>query len=385
MNFGKDAVGRVTKAFEENFTSRGEVGAGVSIWQGETEILSLAGGVTDRATNQPWQRDTLVLIWSATKGLASATVLHALENSGQILDTPVAEIWPTFGYNGKEEITFRQVLSHQSGLSALDSRTLSILEHESVIHAIEQQQPRWEPGHGHGYGPRTYGFIVDEIVRRLSGMSLGEYWRKEFGDPLELDTWIGLPAEYHDRVARILAPRVTGCDDGRNPFLEAMADPQSLTFAAFVSPAGFSSITAMNSPATRGASIPSMGGISSASSLAKFYAMLANGGKWNGKNYFKERTLAEMQHIIVQGTDKVLCMETAFSAGFMKDPLDAAGQKQRQHFGPSLSAFGHPGAGGSLAFADPENSIGFSYVMNQMETGVLPGGKALNLVKAWYR
>ncbi|MEO8205275.1 MAG: serine hydrolase domain-containing protein [Chthoniobacterales bacterium] len=384
MKVTAEDLERVQKTFEQNFERHAEVGAALSIWSGEEEILSLTGGVMDRETNHPWSVDTLVLIWSATKGLASASVLHALEKNNIALEKCVAEIWPAFAHGGKEKITFRQFLSHQSGLSALGNTSLSILDHEGVIAAIEMQAPRWTPGEGHGYGPRTYGFIADEIVRRLTGIPLGEYWRAEFGEPLELDTWIGLPADLHDRVARILSPRSAGCNDGSDPFLEAMADPQSLTRAAFISPTGLAGATLMNSPVARSASIPSLGGISSAASLAKFYALLAGDGTWKGCRYFQEASLVEMRAPLVQGQDKVLCLETAFAAGFMKDPVDENGIKLRKHFGPSLSAFGHPGAGGSLAFADPEHKIGFAYVMNQMESGVLPGKRALNLVDSFY-
>lgn len=375
---------RVRTAFENNFLRNGERGAAVSVWQGEEEIISLSQGVLNQETGQTWQHDTLVLIWSATKGLASGSALHALEKNGKKLDDTVAGIWPEFAQNGKEAITLRQLFSHQSGLSALSDAKLSLMDYDGVIAAIESQSPRWNSGEGHGYGPRTYGFLMDEIVRRLTGAKLGDYWRVTFGEPLALDTWIGLPAEYHARVAPIFAPRNVPCADGTDPFLEAMADPQSLTRAAFASPAGVLGASAMNSPVVRSASIPSLGGISSASSLAKFYAMLANDGSWNGTRFFEKNTLAEMQNTIVQGCDKILCVETAFAAGFMKDPVDEEGKKRRMHFGPSLSTFGHPGAGGSLAFADPENKIGFAYVMSQMVQGTLPSKKALGLVDAVY-
>jgi CubicO group peptidase (beta-lactamase class C family) len=140
----------------------------------------------------------------------------------------------------------------------------------------------------------------------------------------------------------------------------------------------------MNSPAVRGASIPSLSGIGTASALAKFYAMLAAGGAWGGVHYFSPHSLAHMTHTLSQGLDKVLRLETAFSAGFMRDPVDGEGRKIRANFGPSTRAFGHPGAGGSLAFADPDAGLGFAYVMNQMEMGVLPKRRALALVEALY-
>lgn len=375
-------LARVRATFEANFADGLEVGAAASIWNGEEEILSVHGGWMDSSRSRPWEALTLVLIWSATKGLASACVLHALQQSGYPLDIRVADFWPEFGQHGKESITVGQVLSHRAGLSALDAENLSLLDHDGVARAIERQIPQWNDA-GHGYGPRTFGFVADEIVRRLSNdIPLGEYFRKNFGDPMALDLWIGLPDEEHERVAQMLAPRMTGGTNPEDAFAEAMATPGSLTRRAFASPGGLPGASAMNSPAARTASIPSLGGIGSASSLAKFYAMLANDGSWNGHRFFDAHTLSLMQAPLSQGLDKVLQIETAFSAGFMKDPVTPDGRKIRKTFGGSTRAFGHPGAGGSLAFADPDAGIGFAYVMNQMEPGVLPKKRALSLVEA---
>jgi CubicO group peptidase (beta-lactamase class C family) len=374
---------RMRAAFEANFQHGVEVGAAVAVWKDGAEELSLCGGWRDAARSLPWEQDTLVLIWSATKGLAAASVLHALEQRGIPLEARVAEFWSEFGQCGKESITVGQVLSHRAGLGALDVKDLSILDHESVVRAIERQTPLWTDGHG--YGPRTFGFVADEMVRHLTGgMTLGDYFRKVFGDPIGLDAWIGLPAEHHGRVAQMLAPKLSGCPEPDDAFTEALADPGSLTRKAFASPGGLPGASAMNSPVAREASIPSLGGIGSATALAKFYAMLAGGGQWEGTHYFSQHTFGHMTHSLSQGHDRVLQLETAFAAGFMRDPVDGDGKKLRATFGLSLSAFGHPGAGGSLAFADPDNGIGFAYVMNQMEAGVLPKRRALALVEALY-
>jgi len=377
------ALDRVRAAFDENFRRGVEVGAAVSIWQYGEEILSLAGGWRDAARSLPWETDTPVLIWSATKGLASACVLHALERRGVPLEARVAEFWPEFGQCGKESLTVGQVLSHRAGLGALDAKDLTVLDHEGVARAIERQVPLWTEGHG--YGPRTFGFVADEMVRRLAnGAPLGEYFRVHFGEPLELDLWIGTPPEHHARVAQMLAPKLGAGADPEDAFAAAMAEADSLTRRAFASPGGLLGTSVMNSPEVRAAAIPSLGGIGTASALAKFYAMLAAGGAWDGRHFFGAHTAAHMQRTLSQGLDKVLRLETAFSAGFMRDPVDGEGRKLRATFGPSPRAFGHPGAGGSLAFADPDAGVGFAYVMNQMEAGVLPKRRALALVEAFY-
>jgi len=374
---------RVSDAFRENFSLRGELGASVSVWHRGNEMLNLAGGFCDRDQTKPWTSSTLVLFWSATKGPAAACVLHSLQRHRLTLDTRVAEIWPEFAQNGKSAITMGQLLSHRAGLAALDE-PVPIFDYPAVIDALAKQAPLWPPGDGHGYHPRTIGFLMDEIVRRLNdGLPLGDYWRMEFGEPLDLETWIGLPAEQLGRVVPVFAPRST---ERTVPtmFDKAFRDPASLTRRAFTSPAGLIGVSSMNTREARMASFPAFGGIGTAASLAKFHAMLANGGEIDGRRFFPAQTMDWMKTTLTSGFDRVLQVETAFSAGFMKDVPDASGKKLRAMFGPSATAFGHPGAGGSVAFADPESEISFAYVMNQMGTGALPDERAPALIDALY-
>ncbi len=364
----------VEETLADNFFQREELGASVSIWKEGRELVSLSGGFKDRQKTEPWTAKTPILVYSATKGPAAACVLHCLESSGMNLDTRVAEIWPEFAQAGKERITIGELLSHQAGLSAM-TEDVFIFDSPAVTAALARQAPLWQIGSGHGYHPRTYGFLLDEVVRRLSGIALGEYWDRVFREPMALEFWIGLPASELPRVATIFPPRHSPLS-GKDPFSRAFADPDSLTFKSFCSPRGLPSVASMNSPEARTASFPGFGGIGTASGLAKFYAMLANGGELEGRSYFQPETLNWMSTPLVSGPDKVFIMDTAFSAGFMKDPFN------RGVFGLSSRAFGHPGAGGSVAFADPEHRVSFAYVMNQMESGVLPNEKALRLVKA---
>lgn len=377
---------KVRACFEANFRERGELGASVSIWQAGEEVLSLSDGWRDRQQTVPWTTGTLVLMWSITKGLASACLLHALAEDGVSLETPVAAVWPEFAANGKAGITLAQLLSHQSGLSAMAEPEVSILDHAAVATALAAQAPWWTPGTAHGYGPRTYGFLVDEILRRLRpGQTVGRYWRQTFAEPLGLDLWIGLPDEQAERVAAIYPARtILGQSGPLGPFYEALADEKSLTRRAFSGPRGLHSVASMNAPDARRQAIPSFSGIGSAHALGKFYAMLANGGELDGYRFFSTEMLRAMTTTLANGKDRVLCLDTAFSAGFMQDPCGADGRKTRQVYGPSLQAFGQPGAGGGHAFADPENSVAFAYLMNQMELGVMPNEKSLGMVGALY-
>ena len=193
---------RIGPLFRENFSRFGELGAAVSIWQNGEPILDLHGGFRDRKREQPWNDDTIALVWSATKGIGSACLLHALQESKIKIEHRVSEFWPEFGQNGKENITVAQLLSHSGGLCALDEK-VEVTQNDAVIHALEKQTPLWSPGSAHGYHARTFGFLIEELARRICGISISKYWRTVFAEPLSLDFWIGLPPELNSRCASI--------------------------------------------------------------------------------------------------------------------------------------------------------------------------------------
>ncbi len=380
MPFHPDELrSRLDPLFRENFERFRELGAAVSVWHKGRPVIDLYGGFRDAGREHPWTADTIVLIWSATKGLGSACLLHTLQENHIALERPVAEFWPEFAQAGKRTITLAQLLSHQAGLVALD-HPVDLLDYDAVIKALEKQQPLWTPGTAHGYHARTFGFLLDELVSRISGKRLHEYWREIFGDPLALDLWIGLPSVENSRTATIYAAKM-----GKSPepvsFYRDLLQPGTLAHKTFTSPSGLTAVRAMNLSANRARPLVSFGGIGSAASLAKFYAMLANQGSLDGQRFFTAATIAQMEKTLATGPDLVFQIPTAFSAGFMKEPPG----RERRIFGPDALAFGHPGAGGSHAFADPKNQLSFAYVMNQMEQSVLPGEKSLRLVDAVYR
>lgn len=371
----------VSEAFHDNFSRHEELGASVAVWKDGQLALSLAAGHRDRQKTLPWTEETPVLFWSATKGLAAACVLHALQERGIGLERRVAEFWPEFGTAGKSGITLAELLSHRAGLPALTTE-VSVLDHDAVVRALAHEEPHWMQGDGHGYHPRTFGFLLDEVLRQITGRVLQQYWREHFAEPLGLDVWIGVPAEQVEKVAPVFPTKNALPEE--DLFYKAFMQAGSFTARAFGSPRGLHSVAAMNAAEARTASFPAFGGVGTARSLAKFYAMLACGGELEGRRYFSPATIAQMTTTLAQGFDRVLLIDTAFSAGFMRDPVRPDGTKERTIFGPSLLAFGHPGAGGSHAFADPENRVGFAYVMNQMEPGILPHEKSLRLVQALY-
>jgi CubicO group peptidase (beta-lactamase class C family) len=375
---------RIEPLFHENFSHFGELGAAVSIWQNGELILDLHGGFRDRKREQPWNDDTIALVWSATKGIGSACLLHVLQENKIKIERRVSEFWTEFGQNGKTDTTIAQLLSHSAGICALDQNA-EVTDYPAVIRALEKQAPLWPPGSEHGYHARTFGFLIDELTRRIAGTSISKYWRTVFAEPLSLDFWIGLPEQLNSRCATIYPAKVgtllkANARPSGSDFYRDLVTPGTLQRKSFTSPYGLNAVSDMNKPENRARDFVSFGGIGSASALAKFYAMLANGGEIGGRKFFASDSIKLMTTTISDGLDRVFEIPTAFSAGFMKDSASV----RRKIFGPFVDAFGHPGAGGSHAFADSENKISFAYVMNQMEQSVLPNEKSLRLVDAMY-
>ncbi len=358
--------------FRENFSARGELGAGVSIWKDGEEVLELAGGWSERERVREWRADTLAPVYSATKGPAAATLLYVLAKRGLDHETAVGEVWSAFPLAGA---TFAEMLSHQCGLAALDE-VADVYDHEAVVKAVELTSPEWRPGDGHGYHPRTFGFLLDECVRRLEGRTLGEVWNEEIAKPTGIDFWIGLPEEEWGRVAR-LVPGKAKPSVYEEGFYEAFNTPGSRTRRAFSSPKGLHAIAEMNEPKAWVAGLPAMGGVGSARGLAKFYHAAAGAIE----SPLIEPVRRGLEGLQVCGEDKVLLRETAFTCGCQKDPVDEKGNKKRMLYGVSQRAFGHPGAGGSHGFGDPGSGMSFGYVMNQMELSVMPGERCMGLVE----
>jgi CubicO group peptidase (beta-lactamase class C family) len=358
--------------FWGNFSERGELGASVSVWKNGEEVVGFSGGFRDRHRRDPWTADTFAPVYSATKVPAAATLLHVLGKRGLDEESLVSEVWSAFPLDGA---TFAEMLSHQCGLAALDE-VADVFDHQAVIGAVERTEQEWTPGRGHGYHPRTIGFLMDECVRRLEGVSLGNFWNREFARPLGIDLWIGLPESEFGKVAQLVPGRTkpSAFEEG---FYAAFSKSESLTRRAFTSPRGLHAIAEMNEPKAWQAGFPAMGGVGSANGLAKFYQAAIGAID----SPLSSQTRAALATLQITGEDKVLLRETAFTCGAQKDPVDENGFKKRQLYGKSREAFGHPGAGGSHAFGDPASGVSFAYVMNQMELSVMPGERCTGLVE----
>jgi CubicO group peptidase (beta-lactamase class C family) len=370
----------VREVFAEGFRSRGEVGAAVAVTVDGELVVDLWAGHADQARTQPWRRDTIVNVYSCTKALTALCALQLVERGALDLDAPVARYWPEFAAHGKARIPVRWLLSHRAGLPAIRQPLPmeALYDWEAMCAALAAHEPWWEPGTRHGYHALTFGWLVGEVVRRITGRSLGTYFREEIARPLGLDLHIGLAESEHARVAEMSDIPADQLDaDGVGLAQIILSDPQSVSALAFLNPPSLG--LGPNNAAWRSAEIPGANGHGGARDLARVYGALACGGTLDGVHVLGRPTLAALATEQSFGPDVVLHVSTRFGLGVMlpQDRPDA------RFTGPH--AFGHPGAGGSLGFADPERRLGFGYVMNRMGPHILLDPRVTDLIDALRR
>jgi len=361
----------VRDAFRENFAKHGEVGAACCVYLRGRPVVDIWGGVADPSTGRAWSEETTQLVFSATKG-ATAICAHRLLERGELeLDAPVCRYWPEFGAAGKAEIPVRWVLSHRAGLAAVDGDLSleQVLAWDPVVAAIAAQEPNWEPGSTHGYHARSFGWILGEIIRRVTGRSMGRYFAEEVADPLGLSFWIGLPEAELARCARLLPP------PGGSPSVADLLGSTSLTARVMGGPSDLFAYDEMwNRPEVLAAEMPSSNGVCDARALARMYA--ATIAEIDGIRLLGPETVEAACVEQSKGPDKVILTPTRFGLGFSLPPMLAPGCGEK--------SFGHPGAGGSLGFADPEAELGFGYVMNQMKFDPAGDPRSNSLIAAVY-
>jgi CubicO group peptidase (beta-lactamase class C family) len=362
--------GGVADAFAANFAERGEVGAAVAVHLDGRKVVDLWGGVADPSTGRPWAQDTVVGVFSSTKGVTAIGANLAVERGLLDPDATVATYWPEFAAAGKDAITVRQVLSHQAGLPLVDAElTLDeALSWEPVVAALAAQAPLWEPGTDHGYHMRTYGWLVGELLRRTTGRSPGTFLREEVTAPLDVDFWVGLPEDVEPRVAALVPPA--------SSLKEALAPlGDSLLLArVFSNPGGHFDYDDMwNTRRLHACELPSSNGIGDARGLSRLYASCIGDGV-DGRRTLAPATVDAATVEQVRGTDAVIMVESCFGLGFMLG----------KSFGPAnpSTCFGHAGAGGSLAFADPPSGLAFGYVMNDLRFDPTGDPRSETLVRA---
>jgi CubicO group peptidase (beta-lactamase class C family) len=395
----------VRRAFQANFDAGTEVGAAFAAYHRGEKVVDLWGGIADLRTGRPFDEDALVLVYSTTKGV-TAMCAHRLAQEGALdVEAPVATYWPEFAQAGKESVTVADLLAHRAGLAWIDG-TMSVddmLGWDPVIHALERQAPSWPPGSAHGYHATTYGWLVGEVVRRVTGVSIGTYLRNEITGPLEADFFIGLPASEEPRVARLISfmerlPSDRGPGTGSaggggagggGPDLSQLADvdPSYLAedgplFKALMAPGGaLADQELWHSPRLHGAEIPAANGICDARSLARLYGACVSEVRTGSGKSFRILDPEQVDRAVrpeTEGPDAVLMgLDIQWGLGFNvnRGLIAAAGLG-----GPR--AFGHFGMGGSVGWADPDAEVGMGYVMNRMELGTTGDTRSFGLMQA---
>ncbi len=369
----------VEDAFRENF-DKYEVGASVAVLADGETVVDLWGGHMDAAHTKPWERDTIVNVWSTTKGI-TATCIHRLVDQGWLdLEAPVAKYWPEFAQAGKETLPVRYLLSHQAGLPAIREPLPpgSAFDWDVMTAALARQEPWWEPGTKHGYHAFTYGWLLGEVLRRITGETLDTYFRKQIAEPLGLDFHIGLAPEHDVRTAETISAELP--QPGETNFvLEMLKDPQSMPFKVLANPPDLFTPGVVNTREWRAAEIPAANGHGNARSIARLYGALARDGELDGVRVLSPQAIARAIEVQATGPDAVMGLPLHMALGWVVSSPEAP-------LGPNPRAFGHGGAGGSLGFADLDARVGFGCAMNKMiQTDSLVDPRWPSLIDAVYR
>ena len=360
----------VVDAFDANFAERGESGASLCITLGGETVVDVWGGT--------FGRDTISIVHSCTKG-ATALCAHVLASRGLLdVEAPVAEYWPEFATRGKEAVTVRMMLDHSAGVPVF-RRAIErgeLYDWDRVVQLLEEEEPHWEPGTRNGYHMINFGWTVGELVRRVSGRSLGTFFREEIAEPLGIDFWIGLPEEHEARVAPMI-PYARQSGEPLGAFaLKLLSDPRSIPALAMQNIAS----TNMNSREMHAAQIGGGGGITNARGLAGMYTPLAV----DDGRLVDHATLERMRRVsVATNCDATLQLATRFALGFMVS-MDNRAKAEKDSAIIGEGAFGHVGAGGSIGFADPRLGMAFGYSMDQMGAGILLNERGQSLVDATY-
>jgi CubicO group peptidase (beta-lactamase class C family) len=357
---------RVREAFAANFAAEREVGASFAVTRDGELVAELWGGFRDAARTKPWTRDTLVNVWSTTKGLAALCVAMLVERGKLSYEQTVASVWPEFAAGGKGALTIAQLLSHQGGLSGLREPIAisDFADHAKIARLLAAQTPFFAPGVS-GYHAITHGFLTGELVRRTTGKTLGAFFREEIAAPLGADAWIGLPESEDARAAEMVPPQ-------GGPNLPLPEHPA--VRAALGNPP--LDPTVPNQRWWRAAELPAANGHATAAALARIYAMLARGGELGGRRFLSPAVLAEATRERVSSTDLVLQVPMPWAAGWMLNDLGI--------YGPNPRSFAHAGWGGSFGAADPDAKLGLGYAMNQMYPNLMGDPRSVSLIDAVY-
>ena len=373
----------VREAFAVNFDDDEDVGAAFCLHVDGTKVVDVWAGVADQDTGRAWEEDTLQLVFSTTKGAVAICAAMLAERGELDVDAPVAEYWPEFAAEGKGDVPVRWLLCHKTGLITTDADLSldEVLAVEPVVEALAAQKPYWEPGTAHGYHALTYGWLLGEVIRRVSGRTVGTFFAEEVAGPLGLDFWIGLPEEEEPRVAPLI-PLELPDDPAVREMARAILGPETMLGRALTLDGALGALdfdedaddepNVFNTREVRASEIPAANGVATARALSRMYA--ATIGEVDGVRLLAPETLEQARTAQTDGVDQVLMFESVFGLGFMlRSPMT-----------PMLDegSFGHAGAGGSQGYADPESGVAFGYVMNKMTAQITGDPRTARLTRA---
>jgi CubicO group peptidase (beta-lactamase class C family) len=360
----------VRDAFSFNLTradGHREVGASLCVYLHDACVVDLWGGHADAAKSRPWREDTLVNVWSTTKGITAIAIARLIERGLVSYERRVSELWPEFAAAGKRDITLAQVLSHRAGLPGFEAPTTcaDLLDFAGCCEKLAAQRPVFEPGSASCYHTITFGYLAGEVVRRVAGCSLGSFVREELAGPLQAACYVGLAAALHARVADLVPPEAVPVS-GQSTVL-----PQAATMATR-NPV--LDATAAMTPAWRNAEIPALNGHADARGVARLFAVVANRGSLEGTSLLSAATLRSLGALGGHGADLLLGYDPEWVMGLSRNP--------KRYYGPNPATLGHSGWGGSFGCADPKSGLAVGYVCNRMGSGMVSDPRGATLIES---
>jgi len=360
---------KVRETFEKLYKEDREIGSCFAVYKDGNPLVDLWGGFQDKDKTKPWQKDNLVTVYSTTKGVAAFCIALAMEKGLLKYEEKVSTYWPEFANNGKENITVGMLMSHQAGICSPETRNVDDYYNQNLMSKkLAGMTPIWEPGTASGYHSMTFGWLTSELILRVTGKSLGTFFREEVGDQHEIDFFIGLPESEDHRVAELVPFEIVRNENSEQQKIELTDAQKSQRNSA-------GTLDIQNTKAWRQAEIPSANGQGNAAGLAKLYSLIVP--EDNSLKLLKDDTINQMTTMQIEGRDLVLAVQVRWGVGFILN-------KHKIIYGPIEGAFGHSGYGGSCAFGDPENKIGVSYVMNRMLDNFNADGRSIELINATY-
>ena len=360
---------KVKETFEKLYLEDREIGSCFAVYKDGNPLVDLWGGFQDKDKTKPWQKDNLVTVYSTTKGVAAFCIALAMEKGLLKYEEKVSTYWPEFSNNGKEDITIGMLMSHQAGICSPETRNVDDYYNQNLMaEKLAGMTPIWEPGTASGYHSMTFGWLTSELILRVTGKSLGTFFREEVGDRHEIDFFIGLPESEDHRVAELVPFDIVRNENSEQQQVELTDAQKSQRNSA-------GTLDIQNTKEWRQAEIPSANGQGNAGGLAKLYSLIVP--EDNNLKLLKDDTVNQMTTMQIEGRDLVLAVQVRWGVGFILN-------KHKIIYGPIEGAFGHSGYGGSCAFGDPENKIGVSYVMNRMLDNFNADGRSIELINATY-